>query len=115
MGARAAPSVAQLATWTIVLPVLELPGVRVVTMIDNVRIVCSDPTIFTSAVRLFLRRCDLAGVTVNEHQFTGNSEHWPEIGKRIAAGSDFLGEHHTKEGVGNTDRLLTRLGTSYAR
>ena len=66
MGAKFSPSIAQLTTWIICEPLLEIQGVKVSTMIDNVRILADNRERFVKAVRLFMRRAAEASMPLNE-------------------------------------------------
>eukprot|EP00760_Papus_ankaliazontas_P005764 PhM_4_TR1275/c0_g1_i10/m.84717 len=66
MGSAFSAHIAQAVTWAILLPVLDIEGIEVVTMIDNVGIGGDDPTAFIRACRIFVDRCDHVRATLNE-------------------------------------------------
>lgn len=115
MGARCAPSVAQFATWAVVRPLTQIPGVTVFTCIDNVRIIVHQhhggdhATTFVSAVRLFLNRCREANIELNAHGFDGDEQSIIDAGAKAASGSRFLGEFLSDKGTKNCDHTVDKL------
>ncbi|CUF29851.1 TATE DNA transposon, putative [Bodo saltans] len=74
MGVTFAPAIAQTLTDVLIAPLLQIPDIRVFTMIDNVRIAAASTPALKHAVHLFLDRCRAAGVILNEQEDTaGNS------------------------------------------
>ena len=115
MGARCAPSVAQMTTWSLVKEALQEPLVSVVTCIDNVRFASNDATAFRRAIRTFLTRCRDSNVTLNEHQFPLNEENmWLRNAATIAKDSQFLGERFLAGGVCNTPRIIEKMQRTWA-
>ena len=121
MGARFSPSIAQLTTWVICEPLTKIPGVRVSTMIDNVRIVADNREGFVKAVRLFLERSGRAKMSLNAEAdaFRTTDDGIAALGAlRVSSGYDFLGEHYTVETdadgkrlycIANTEKLVNKL------
>lgn len=112
MGARQAPGIAQVVTWLMVWPLLSMPGIRVDTMIDNVRILGDDPTTFTRAVKTFLQRASLANLTLND------AEKWRTVTQKLLqqtcaiklAPRVFLGEEYMPDGtIRNTTNNVDKL------
>lgn len=66
MGAQYAPAKAQYLTSALMRPLMRMERVKVFTMIDNVRIAARNRETFLEAVRCFLRRCQAAGVRLND-------------------------------------------------
>ena len=124
MGAKFSPSIAQLTTWIICEPLRQIPGVKVSTMIDNVRILADDAKEFVKAVRLFLSRTARASMSLNEDTLKKDAtdEDIIRIGRsNVTGGYDFLGERFTevtkKDGVvekyvANTKKLVEKLRTA---
>ncbi|MDP3759029.1 MAG: hypothetical protein Q8R01_00770, partial [Ramlibacter sp.] len=105
MGATFAPSVAQTLTWAVVAPLLEMPGVAVHTMIDNVRIAAPDLATFTAAVDLFLARARQAGLTLNPREAVDPQR--PLV---------FLGEQYVEgERIANAQRHVDKLRAAHRR
>jgi hypothetical protein len=110
MGATFAPSVAQAVTSTLVYPLLGIEGVRVDTMIDNVRIVADSKLAFIRALRLFLERAGAAGVTLNDvATLQGTDDQLAERFRISDAPRIFLGEKYVGDTVSNADRLVEKL------
>jgi hypothetical protein len=112
MGVVPAVGIAQTATWSIVLPLLEFAT----TMIDNVRIAASTPAHFINAVRLFLARCDAAKVTINDREAWRIDDaailqrgHCDRVGPFI-----FLGEEFRTNLVCNQAKHLENLRAAFA-
>jgi hypothetical protein len=110
MGATFAPSVAQAVTSTLIHPLLDIPGVKVDTMIDNVRIVAESKQSFIRALRLFLERTERAGVTINDIEtFRGTDDQLAERFRVTETPRVFLGEKYVGDTVSNADRLVGKL------
>jgi hypothetical protein len=110
MGATFAPSVAQTVTSVLVYPLLSISGVRVDTMIDNVRIVADNKRSFIRALRLFLERAAAADITLNDVETLQGTD--DELAARFAVGDAprvFLGEKYVRDTVSNADRLVEKL------
>ena len=113
MGANFSPAIAQFTTWVICEPLRNIEGVTVSTMIDNVRITAETEEGFVEAVRLFLKRSDRAGLTLNTEALpfrTKNSKELAKLGREnVEKEFEFLGVCYHKETVKNTKRLLEKL------
>lgn len=113
MGATFSPCIAQYTTWVICEPLHDIQGVKVTTMIDNVRIVASTKEAFIKAVRLFLSRSDEAGLTINPEgnvYRTTDDKRLAKIGKENTIKAfEFLGACYENGTVRNTDRLVTKM------
>ena len=127
MGARHAPGIAQTLTDLIIEAIAEAMGdeVKIFSMIDNVRIAASSAEALLTAVRMFLDRCERAGVVLNDVE-------WPvddrQVEKRpIQSMSDedwvllsqadhkvFLGEQYNRTSVRNAPRTVDKLRDAYA-
>jgi hypothetical protein len=110
MGATFAPSVAQTVTSVIVWPLLEMEGVRVDTMIDNIRIVADNRDAFIKAVRTVAARIQQAGITLNDpHLIEGSDDTLAARHAITAAPRVFLGEKYVRETVANSDAAVDKL------
>jgi hypothetical protein len=110
MGATFAPSVAQAVTSAIVWPLLAIEGVRVDTMIDNIRIVADSKDAFVKAVRLVAKRIRAAGVTLNDGETIEGTD--DEIAARHEVNDAprvFLGEKYVRDTVANADAAVEKL------
>ena len=124
MGATFAPATAQALTDAIIAPLLRLNGVKVFTMIDNVRLACSSEAVLIEAVYIFLARCEAAGVKINEPEWPTASgsvdnskihpsykdfsrEDWIELGH--AEGKVFLGEQYSHDSVRNSPKNVAKF------
>jgi hypothetical protein len=114
MGARCAPSVAQFTTWILLYPLIKNQKLKILTCIDNVRILANDSQSFVDAVKTFLQRCKVANVSLNAHEFTGDERQWPAKGQEISKDSEFLGERFCNGSVCNTPKVLAKLERSWA-
>ena len=111
MGASFAPSVAQAVTSALVYPLTQLDGVRVDTMIDNVRIVAESKSTFVQAVRGFLERVKAANITLNDAADWENLTD-DDLALRCAvtdAPRVFLGEKYIGDTVCNADTAVEKL------
>lgn len=117
MGATFAPGVAQTITWMICFPLHDIDGVVVSTMLDNVRIAASNATSFVRAVRLFIERCDSAGIVINDRdRWNVHDDEIARIGRLQHAGPfTFLGECYEGNTVRNTDANLAKLAAAMQR
>jgi hypothetical protein len=110
MGATFAPSVAQTVTSVIVWPLTQMQGVRVDTMIDNIRVVADERDAFIKAVRTVAARIKQAGITLNDaHLIQGTDD---ELARRHAvtgAARTFLGEKYVRDTVANSDAAVEKL------
>lgn len=105
MGAVFAPAVAQAITWAIVNPLLDLPGVDITTMIDNVRILARDETNFLLAVEKFQQRCAFVGAQLNDTVVVNKA-----LARQCRKPIAFLGEQYLENNMicntqGNIDKL----------
>jgi hypothetical protein len=119
MGARFAPGVAQLVTWVVIAPLLQLEGVVVDTMIDNVRIAATTPEAFLKAVRLFLDRVATANLTLNDAEMWNADRHNDSVllQKWAVAGRpyNFLGKRYLDATVANAPRTVDKLRAAWER
>ena len=113
MGATFSPAIAQYTTWVICDPLHDIPGVRVTTMIDNVRIVADSQDAFIMAVQMFLERSDRAGLTLNDDALpyrTKNKRKLAELGaNNTKKDFEFLGVCYNNDTICNTERLMEKL------
>lgn len=116
MGARQAPGVAQVITWLSVLELHTDPTIAVTvdTMIDNVRILGTDPERFLAAVRKFVANARFLNLTLNETEgFDVDTMSDAEIvaschvskGPRIFLGEEYLPDNTIR----NAERNVTKL------
>jgi hypothetical protein len=115
MGATFAPSVAQTVTSIIVWPLISMQGVRVDTMIDNIRIVADNKEAFVKAVRTVAARISLAGITLNDpHLIQGSDDQLAERHAVTATPRVFLGEKYVRDTVANSDAAIDKLKNAKA-
>ena len=117
MGASQAPHVAQTLTWAVCEPLIAQGNVVIHTMIDNVALAADDEETFVAAVRLFLRRSDAAGLTLNERDsIPSEAVDVARWGEETARNFTFLGEVFVEGvGVSNTPRNLEKIHTAWQR
>jgi len=124
MGATHAPAVAQLLTNTVIAPLLHLRGIRVFSMIDNVRIAAAQEDIFLRAIQLFRDRCAEAGIQLNEVEWPEGSapvpmarmtdDDWIRLGR--APNKIFLGEQYGSNAtIRNSPKNRAKLRLTWAR
>jgi hypothetical protein len=115
MGSTHSAHVAQYITWSLVEPLLSMPGVNVATMIDNVAIYSDDKAQFIRAVQLFLERCKAIGATLNDQESLPRTP--AEIIRQGTVKPQvFLGEVYLADGaVMNTESNVTKLRLAYER
>jgi hypothetical protein len=125
MGAAEAPGIAQQLTSIIVEPIIKLlaqSGGKVFTMIDNIRIACSDKVTYEKAINMLLARCAAVGVTLNDMEwpdgrksdpFNMSLDEWCEYG--LCDGKIFLGECYTAATVSNAPKNVEKLAAAHAR
>jgi hypothetical protein len=110
MGATFAPSVAQTVTSVIVWPAVLMNGVRIDTMIDNIRIVADTKEAFVKAVRVIGERIKRAGITLNDaHVIEGTDEEIADRHLVTDAPRIFLGEKYVRDTVANSDAAVEKL------
>ena len=84
MAANFPTAIAQFTTWVICEPLRNIEGVTVSTMIGNVQIAAETEEGFVETVRLFLKRSDRAGLTLNTEALpfrTKNSKELAKLGR----------------------------------
>jgi len=117
MGASFAPGAAQAVTSALVYPLVDMSGVRVDTMIDNVRIVADSKAAFVRAVRTFFQRVRAARITLNDAaEWEGLSD--DAMACRCAvteAPRVFLGEKYVGDTVANSDAAVEKLTAALDR
>lgn len=97
-----------------------MEGVKVSTMIDNVRIVARSKEAFVEAVKLFLQRSRAARMALNDEakMFEAPDGVVASLGElKVSQGYDFLGERYSVKAVegkrvyfiSNTEKLVTKL------
>lgn len=113
MGATFSPCIAQFVTWVLCDPITEITGVKVTTMIDNVRIVATTSEGFTQAVRMFLERSDRAGLTLNPDAIpyrTDDDAQLLKIGRNnVLNDFEFLGVCYNNNTIRNSKRLVVKM------
>ena len=113
MGATFSPCIAQYVTWVICDPVERIEGVTVTTMIDNVRICAKTEKEFLKAVRLFLKRSEEAGLTLNsdaDPYRTQDDKKLLKLGRENTEKDfEFLGVCYNKNTVRNSQRLVDKM------
>ena len=119
MGACFAPGVAQVVTWLLVHPIITGKlRVNVDTMIDNVRICSDSPGDFIRAIRMFLERVKMAGITLN------NASEWDTTDETILRNCSvteattsrlFLGEKYEGGKISNSDGNVEKLQQAMKR
>jgi hypothetical protein len=87
-----------------------MEGVRVDTMIDNIRIVAEEKEAFVRAVRLVSTRIQAAGVTLNDaEQIEGTDDEIAARHEVTDAPRVFLGEKYVRDTVANADSAVEKL------
>jgi hypothetical protein len=116
MGASFAPGVAQLITWIIVSPLLCMHGVRVDTMIDNIRVVADTAPAFITALRLTLERIQIARLTLNDADDWARDDTTVLQRCAIAPGVPrvFLGEQYVCDTVANSPTNVDKFARAIA-
>eukprot|EP00760_Papus_ankaliazontas_P016057 PhM_4_TR16755/c1_g1_i1/m.26695 len=116
MGASWSAHTAQTVTWAILEPVLVMPGVSVVTMIDNVAIMSEVPEKFAAAVKTFLDRCKLFGATLNDvEKLPVSDDDIIACGRMSHKQETFLGEVYENGFVSNTANNVEKLSLAFRR
>ena len=129
MGASFAPATAQALTDVVIAPLLRMMGIKVFTMIDNIRIAAESQVKLLQAVKIFLARCSGAGIVLNEPEWPDSAAVREKVSKLkpeqmsdaewiLLAGAEnkvFLGEQFTRTCVRNAPKNIVKLDEAMKR
>jgi hypothetical protein len=111
MGSAVSSHIAVLHTLGVLEPLLRMEGLHVNTQIDDVLLSSNDPKTFVKAVKLFLKRCDKFGFTLNKReQYKETDAEIIAEGEKWSKGpSKFLGIMYEGATVCNSEKSVVKV------
>ena len=124
MGATPSCGVANTTTWALMEPIIQMEGVFVTSMVDNVIIGSDDPERFVEAVQSYLARAAPCSADLNEVEVAGHKVPVPSsaddilrLGAQLGSGpAAFLGEEYVGRRVRNPKpRKVAKMEAAFTR